>query len=91
MAQLVITETTHGASPREPLRIEDPDVRVADMALYLGDRALLQYRAYLGPDYSDKLTRIEVDGVVYTGCTDEGDSGISFLKTRPSERPGPPR
>jgi hypothetical protein len=89
MAQLVITETTHGAPEREPLRIEDPEVRIVDMALYLGAPALSQYRAYLGPAYADKLTRIEVDGIAYTGCTDDGDSGISFLKVKPSERPPP--
>jgi hypothetical protein len=89
MAYLVVTETTLGAPQREPLRLEDPDVRVVDMALYLGPSALTQYRAYLGSGYGDKLTRIEVDGVVYAGCSDDGDNGISFLKVRASERPGP--
>jgi hypothetical protein len=81
MVRLTITETTAGAAEREPLRVDDPDFEMGRSTLSLGLLAANALRAYLGPGFGNKFTKVEVDGRVFEGCTIDAD---------PPRRPAPP-
>ena len=84
MAKLVITETTAGVTAfRESMEIEDPSFEEVGLeSLSVSGATARALARYLGKDYQDKVTKIEVagTGVVYEHCSLD-EEGPRYLIT----------